>query len=143
MYGKCRSESQNYDLSVCHLLRSMSILALFYNVLCMSSMHRHIRSALLYVLSMSIYIQFVYSIIIIYTHVYRQIEFDRVGNSVFGFKLPTKRFEEGKQIRLWKVSCIQIYIYIYLLLVYIFDVIQLVSTIYCVLNLIITISCCI
>ena len=34
----------------------------------------------------------------------RSIEFEKVGNSVFGIKLPTKYFPNGEQIRLCKVS---------------------------------------
>lgn len=34
----------------------------------------------------------------------RRITFEKISNSIFGFKLPEKEFPKGKQVRIWKIT---------------------------------------
>lgn len=51
-----------------------------------------------------IYYVIFYSSSIAYCNTYRRITFEKISNSIFGFKLPEKEFPVGEQVRIWKIT---------------------------------------
>ena len=39
-----------------------------------------------------------------YSYNFRRITFEKISNTIFGFKLPERMFPKGEQVRIWKIT---------------------------------------